>query len=243
MRARTSFQRADHSFHASTDSIFSAPGSRSPAKSGLASQADKLFAQLYGGGLFIQAPGQVIELPSYVLVGQGEELAYGLGTNRIHGLEQPFHHAAEHLSRFQVRRRPGQTWVAPVQHVSAQPFQPVNGTLQQLSDNRLGGRISGKRVQVALHNSGGAFFTHDIGLPEFHAVYMDPESFAHYEKTGEFRDGTVMVKELIGVGAKKATSGKGYFMGDFSGLETSIKDSKRFKGEPGRCLTRSMTSA
>jgi hypothetical protein len=62
---------------------------------------------------------------------------------------------------------------------------------------------------------------------------MDPESFAHYQKTGEYRDGTVMVKELIGVGAKEATSGKGYFMGDFRGLEASIKDSKRFKDEPG----------
>jgi hypothetical protein len=70
-------------------------------------------------------------------------------------------------------------------------------------------------------------------FPEFHAVYIDPESYAHYEKTGQFRDGTVMVKELIGVGAKEATSGKGYFMGEFSGLETSIKDSKRFKDEPG----------
>jgi hypothetical protein len=70
-------------------------------------------------------------------------------------------------------------------------------------------------------------------FPEFHSVYMDPESFAHYQKTGEFRDGTVMVKELIGVGAKEATSGKGYFMGEFRGLEASIKDSKRFKDEPG----------
>jgi hypothetical protein len=70
-------------------------------------------------------------------------------------------------------------------------------------------------------------------FPEFHAVYIDPESFAHYEKTGEFRDGTVMVKELISVGAREATSGKGYFMGDFTGLETSIKDTKRFKDEPG----------
>jgi hypothetical protein len=70
-------------------------------------------------------------------------------------------------------------------------------------------------------------------FPEFHSVYMDPESFAHYEKTGKFRDGTVMVKELISVGAKEATSGKGYFMGDFIGLEVSIKDSKRFKDEPG----------
>ncbi len=70
-------------------------------------------------------------------------------------------------------------------------------------------------------------------FPEFHAVYMDPESFAHYEKTGEFRDGTVMVKELVGVGAREAPSGKGYFMGDFVGLEASIKDSRRFKDEPG----------
>ena len=29
------------------------------------------------------------------------------------------------------------------------------------------------------------------------------------------------------------TSGKGYFLGDFTGLAVSIKDSKRFKDEPG----------
>jgi hypothetical protein len=76
-------------------------------------------------------------------------------------------------------------------------------------------------------NNGAASF------PEFHAVYIDPESFAHYAKTGEFRDGTVMIKELISVGSKEAPSGKGYFMGDFRGLEATIKDSKRFKDEPG----------
>ncbi len=70
-------------------------------------------------------------------------------------------------------------------------------------------------------------------FPDFHAVYIDPVSYAHYEKTGEFRDGTVMIKELVGVGAREATSGKGYFMGDFIGLEASIKDSRRFKDEPG----------
>jgi hypothetical protein len=73
----------------------------------------------------------------------------------------------------------------------------------------------------------------EAGFPEFDAVYIDPESFAHYEKTGEFRDGTVMIKELITVGSKEAPSGKGYFRGDFRGLEASIKDSKRFKDEPG----------
>jgi hypothetical protein len=73
----------------------------------------------------------------------------------------------------------------------------------------------------------------EASFPEFHEVYMDLESFAHYEKTGKFRDGTVLVKELSSVGSKEAPSGKGYFQGEFTGLETSIKDSKRFKDEPG----------
>jgi hypothetical protein len=70
-------------------------------------------------------------------------------------------------------------------------------------------------------------------FPEFHSVYMDPESFAHFEKTGQMRDGTVLIKELSSVGTKKASSGNGYFQGKFTGLEAEIKDSKRFKDEPG----------
>lgn len=73
----------------------------------------------------------------------------------------------------------------------------------------------------------------EASFPEFHAVYIDPDSFAHYQKTGKFRDGTVMIKELTSVGAKEATSGNGYFMGEFTGLEAAIKDAKRFKDEPG----------
>jgi hypothetical protein len=73
----------------------------------------------------------------------------------------------------------------------------------------------------------------DAAFPEFHAVYIDPDSFAHFAKTGEFRDGTVLVKELISVGSKEAPSGKGYFMGDMHGLDVAVKDSKRFKDEPG----------
>ena len=70
-------------------------------------------------------------------------------------------------------------------------------------------------------------------FPEFHSVYMDPESFAEYEKTGKFLDGTVLIKELSSVGSKNAPSGNGYFQGEFTGLEATIKDSKRFKDEPG----------
>jgi len=70
-------------------------------------------------------------------------------------------------------------------------------------------------------------------FPEFHDVYMDPGSFAEYKKTGKFRDGTVLVKELVNVGSKKAASGNGYFPGDFAGIAAAVKDSKRFAKEPG----------
>ena len=46
----------------------------------------------------------------------------------------------------------------------------------------------------------------EASFPEFHEVYMDPESFAHYEKTGKFRDGTVLIKELSSVGTKKKSA-------------------------------------
>ena len=75
-------------------------------------------------------------------------------------------------------------------------------------------------------NNGNAPF------PEFHNVYIDPSSWAAYKKTGKYPDGTTLVKELVSVGSKRAASGKGYFMGDFVGLEVAMKDSKRFKDEP-----------
>ena len=73
----------------------------------------------------------------------------------------------------------------------------------------------------------------EASFPEFHNVYMDPESFAYAKQRGEYRDGTVIVKELLSVGSKKQSSGNGYFQGEFTGLEMSIKDSPRFPDEPG----------
>ena len=70
-------------------------------------------------------------------------------------------------------------------------------------------------------------------FPEFHNVYIDPVSWAHYKATGEFREGTILVKELVSVGSNVATSGNGFFMGDFQGLEATIKSSELFPDEPG----------
>ena len=71
----------------------------------------------------------------------------------------------------------------------------------------------------------------DAAFPEFHNVYMNPSAWREWKKSGMYPEGTVMVKELTSVGAKKATSGNGYFEGEFTGLEMSVKDSTRFPAE------------
>ncbi|MBX9896017.1 MULTISPECIES: cytochrome P460 family protein [unclassified Nitrosomonas] len=70
-------------------------------------------------------------------------------------------------------------------------------------------------------------------FPEFHNVYIDPTSWNHWKKTGQFRDGTVIVKELVGVGTKEAPSGHGYFPGEYNGIAAMVKDSKRYPDRPG----------
>jgi hypothetical protein len=70
-------------------------------------------------------------------------------------------------------------------------------------------------------------------FPEHHNVYIDPESWAHWKETGEFREGTILMKELVSVGSKAAVSGNGYFQGEFIGLEATIKSAKHFPDEPG----------
>ena len=79
-------------------------------------------------------------------------------------------------------------------------------------------------------------------FPEFHIVYIDPVSWEHYKKTGKFREGTVLAKELTRVrapdganedGSTDEVSGTGYFMGEFSGFEITIKSKERYPNEPG----------
>lgn len=79
-------------------------------------------------------------------------------------------------------------------------------------------------------------------FPEIHSVYIDPISYDHYKATGEFRDGTIMIKELVSVGDKVAPSGNGYFMGEFIGLEATIKDKTLFPDEPGNWAYFSFTN-
>ena len=70
-------------------------------------------------------------------------------------------------------------------------------------------------------------------FPEFHHVYMDAVSFKAYQRTGRFPEGTVICKELVTVGTKKASSGRGYFEGEHNGFEIAHKSKRLYPSEPG----------
>jgi hypothetical protein len=72
-------------------------------------------------------------------------------------------------------------------------------------------------------------------FPEFHHVYIEKRNIDAYLKTGEFPEGTVIVKELTRVlnptfpdGSRTEPSGRGYFNGEYNGMDVTVKDSKRF---------------
>jgi len=78
------------------------------------------------------------------------------------------------------------------------------------------------------------------GFPEFHNVYVEPGAYDSFMKTGTWAQGTQIVKELVLVqpgdapdGSSLAPSGRGYFQGEFQGLELLVKDQQRFAKEPG----------
>ncbi len=66
----------------------------------------------------------------------------------------------------------------------------------------------------------------------FHNVYMQPQAFDHFVRTGEFADQTVFV---VTNNPSQATKGKdelnrqGFFASPSTGLEVAVKDSKRFE--------------
>src|SRR5215469_11070406 len=77
-------------------------------------------------------------------------------------------------------------------------------------------------------------------FPEFHHVYVEQKNLDAYLKTGTFPEGTMLVKELTRVlnpafpdGSRKEPSGRGYFNGEFNGMDVTVKDSKRFAATNG----------
>ena len=77
-------------------------------------------------------------------------------------------------------------------------------------------------------------------FPEYHNVYVHPDVYKAYRQTGEWPDGTIMLKELQlsqpgtnADGSSVEVSGRGYFPAALNGIDISVKDSKRFADSNG----------
>jgi hypothetical protein len=77
-------------------------------------------------------------------------------------------------------------------------------------------------------------------FPEYHNVYIEPGSFAIFEKTGQFPEGTMFFKELELTlpaenpdGSRSEPSGRGFFPGPFNGADVTVKDTKRYPDTDG----------
>jgi hypothetical protein len=66
----------------------------------------------------------------------------------------------------------------------------------------------------------------DDGHGEIHNVYLRPEAYQHYRRTGRFPDRTVLVLELFEAASKVAPSKHGLFEGRRTALEAAVKDTR-----------------
>src|SRR5262249_3075277 len=69
----------------------------------------------------------------------------------------------------------------------------------------------------------------DAGPGAFHHVYMQPEAYAHYQRTGQFPEKTILVMEVYKPEQKVSINKQGYFEGDRAGVEVALKDHEKFE--------------
>lgn len=69
---------------------------------------------------------------------------------------------------------------------------------------------------------------HEDGPGDFHHVYLRPESYEAFRRTGRFPDQTVLVLELHRAAQKVSPSRHGLFEGQRIALEAAVKDAGRF---------------
>ena len=120
-----------------------------------------------------------------------------------------------------------------VKHVAAQSSTPTavfdsQGRLKMPTDYREWVFVGAPLTPNGLNNGSANF-------PEYHDVYIQKKNVDAYLKNGVFPEGTVIIKELTRVlnpsfpdGSTTEPSGRGFFNGEFNGIDCTVKNSKKF---------------
>jgi hypothetical protein len=64
----------------------------------------------------------------------------------------------------------------------------------------------------------------------YHNVYITPDAYREFAKTGKFPEGTMLAMEMASADTKREPGLQGSYEKDLIGLEVSVKDTSRFEG-------------
>jgi len=131
------------------------------------------------------------------------------------------------------------TFDPPGRHASA-PEYDVNGHLKLPADFRtwifVGSNI-GLRYRKDVAETTPRERARHVGqrIGDFHNIYMNPDAYEHYVKTGKFPEKTVLVMDVYMAKDKEPQNvvTGGYFPGDHREIEVAVKNSNR----PDGCKT------
>jgi hypothetical protein len=91
-------------------------------------------------------------------------------------------------------------------------------------------RPEGFRSWVFVGASLGLSYAEDAKQQQpgrIHNVYMQPEAYRYFEKTGQFPEKTMFALVLYEPKQKESINKHGYFSGDLKAVEYAVKDSER----------------
>ena len=131
-------------------------------------------------------------------------------------------------------------YVVAVKHVAAAPEQST-AVFDSKGNLKLPDPASFRRwVFVGAPLTPNGLNNGKANFPEYHHVYIEARNVDAFLKSGAFPEGTVIVKELTRVldptfpdGSRNEPSGRGYFNGQYNGIDVTVKDSKRFPNTNG----------
>ena len=64
--------------------------------------------------------------------------------------------------------------------------------------------------------------------PKFHNIYLKPAAYQHFQKTGGFPEGPILVMDGADAASQSSINRHGQFQDRFIGIEAAVKDSTRF---------------
>lgn len=88
-------------------------------------------------------------------------------------------------------------------------------------------------IQVGANVSPNELNNGKAPFNEMRTIYMDRGAFKHWKETGEFRTGTLLLKEVMTATRYQGLTGSGYGAGDVVAVAGMLKDPVKFADEPG----------